>query len=194
MSAFEADRFNRSRTSPDNSRQVSWQGRPQLATAFKEPLQQFGATACQDSAADFYFVIQLRVIQHLHYGLHRARFGIVRAVDQAPDPGVHQRSSAHRARFNCSKQVAVGQPMIPYGCARLAQGNDLGMGRRIALGDVAIPAAADDASLAHDYGSDGDFAGFECALRGAESFFHPQFIWGGCWLLVAGRRHGIAQA
>jgi hypothetical protein len=38
-----------------------------LTTAFKERLQQFGATTCQDSVADFYCVIQLRVTQHLHY-------------------------------------------------------------------------------------------------------------------------------
>ena len=38
-----------------------------LTTAFKERLQKFGAAACQDAATDFYFVIQLRVIQHLHY-------------------------------------------------------------------------------------------------------------------------------
>jgi len=39
----------------------------QLTTTFKERLQQFGATARQDAAADLYFVVQLRVIQHLHY-------------------------------------------------------------------------------------------------------------------------------
>jgi hypothetical protein len=33
-----------------------------LTTAFKERLQQFGATACQDAVANLYFVIQLRVI------------------------------------------------------------------------------------------------------------------------------------
>jgi hypothetical protein len=80
MSAFEADRFNHSRTSPEEA--ISCQRKPgflaalgrtilmvhdqRLTTAFKERLQQFGATACEDSAADFYFVVQLRVIQHLH--------------------------------------------------------------------------------------------------------------------------------
>ena len=38
-----------------------------LPTAFKERLQEFRATACQDAAADLHFVVQLRVTQHLHY-------------------------------------------------------------------------------------------------------------------------------
>ena len=38
-----------------------------LPTAFKERLQEFCTTACQDAVADFHFVVQLRVTQHLHY-------------------------------------------------------------------------------------------------------------------------------
>ena len=103
MSAFEADRFNRSRTSPEGSCQsnpgflaslgmtilkklTTNNQRPttndrQLTTALKERLQQLGATACQDAAANLYFVVQLRVIQHLHYRLNRACFRIVGAID-----------------------------------------------------------------------------------------------------------------
>jgi hypothetical protein len=153
MSAFEADRFNHSRTSPEGERRF-------LATAFKERLQQFCRTACQDAAADFYFVVQLRVIQHLHYRLHGARFGIVGAVDQALDPGMHQGSGAHRARFNCSKQVALGQTMIPYGCSRFAEGYNFGVSGGIVVGDVAVPPAADDFVAAHYYCSDWNFSGF----------------------------------
>jgi len=68
---------------------VSGQSPLQLPAAFKERLQEFCAAACQDAAADFNFVVQLRVAQHLHYRLHGARFGIIRAVDQAPDSRVH---------------------------------------------------------------------------------------------------------
>src|ERR1700676_5660663 len=91
-----------------------------LATVFKERLQQFGGTACEDAAANFHFVIQLRVVQQLHYRIHCARFRIVRAVDQAVDPGVPQGSGAHRARFNRSKQVALREAMVTEDCSRLA--------------------------------------------------------------------------
>ena len=91
-----------------------------LTTVFKERLQQLGGAAGKDAAANFYFVIQLRMIQQLHYRLHSARFGIVRAVHEAVDPGVHQGSGAHRARFNCSKQVALRETMVTEDCSRLA--------------------------------------------------------------------------
>src|SRR5580700_9680414 len=41
-----------------------------LTPAFKERLQQFRATARQNSAANFYSVIELRMIQNLHHRLH----------------------------------------------------------------------------------------------------------------------------
>src|ERR1700686_2590915 len=120
MSAFEADCFNRSRTSPEGRYQPPAKTEiprvarndkgfleltandQRLTTAFKESLQQY-------AAADFYFVVQVRVIQHLHYRVYGARFGIVRAIDEALDPGVQQGTGAHGARFNCSKQVALRQ-------------------------------------------------------------------------------------
>src|SRR5258708_10100622 len=57
----------------------------QLATIFKERLQEFGAAACQDSAADFYFVIQLRANQHLQYRLRCARVWVVPPRNSALD-------------------------------------------------------------------------------------------------------------
>jgi hypothetical protein len=158
-----------------------------LTTVFKERLQQFGAAACKNSAADFYFVIQLLVIQQLHYRIHCARFGIVRAIDEALDPGVHQRSGAHWARFNCSKQVALGEAVVTDGCTGLTQRDDFGVGGGIVVADIAVPAASDNSSVAYDHRSYRDFAGFEGALRGAQGFFHPEFVGGRRWSLAVGR-------
>jgi hypothetical protein len=52
------------------------------------------------------------------------------------------------------------------------------VGGGIGAGDVAVAAAADDAISAHDHCAYRNFAGFECALRGAESFLHPEFVVG----------------
>ena len=52
-------------------------------------------------------VIQVRVIQNLQHRMNRACLGIVRAVDQAGNPGMNEGPSAHCARFNCSKQLAI---------------------------------------------------------------------------------------
>src|SRR5579863_4594664 len=130
MSAFEADRFNRSRTSPEKafSRQPSARAKiPRFArndsfesslpttsdrrtatvltTAFKERLQQFRTAAGQDSLANFHAMVESRMIQHLHHRVHRACFRIVRAIDQTFDPRMYQGCGTHRAWFDCSKQV-----------------------------------------------------------------------------------------
>jgi hypothetical protein len=55
--------------------------------------------------------------------------------------------------------------MVTNGCTGLAQRHNLGVGRRVGVGDVAVPAAADDPFPAHDHGSNGDFARFQRALR-----------------------------
>jgi len=87
-----------------------------LTTTLKERLQQLGATTCQDAAADFHSVVQLRVIQRLHHRLNRARLGIVGAIDKATDPGMHYGAGTHGARFNCNKQLARCQTMVADGC------------------------------------------------------------------------------
>jgi hypothetical protein len=70
--------------------------------------------------------------------------------------------------------------MVTDGCTGLAQGNDLGMGGGIEVGDVAIPSAADDAALAYNHGADWNFSGFERALGRAQSLLHPEFVGGDC--------------
>ena len=66
--------------------------------------------------------------------------------------------------------------MVTQSCTGFAQGDDFGMGGGVVVGDVAIPAAADDALSAHDYSAYRNFAGFERALGGAQSFLHPEFV------------------
>src|ERR1700689_1104402 len=105
------------------------------------------------------------MIQDLHYRLYGARLGIVRAIDQARDPRVHHGSGAHGAGYDGDEEFAIRETMIADDGAGLAQGHDLGMGRGIAGSDVAVPAAADDFSVAYDDRADGHFAGFERALR-----------------------------
>jgi len=121
-------------------------------------------------------MVQLRMMQHLHHRLNCARLGIVGAVNQAFDSGVHHRTGAHGAGFDCNKQIAVHQSMVTRRRTRVAQGHDLGMSGGIVVGDVAIPSAADDAAIAHDHGSDRNLSGFQRALGGAQGFFHPQFV------------------
>jgi hypothetical protein len=167
----------------DSSLREEWQGLQwptandqSLPTVLKERLKHFRAATSKYSAANLYPMIQLGMIQHLHHRAHRPGFGIVRPVDQAPDPGKHHGAGAHRTRFNCNKQLAVCQTVVPDCCASLAQGHDLGVGCGIKIGDVAIPSAPNNAAFAHDHRSNRNFTCLQCALRRPQSLRHPQLV------------------
>jgi hypothetical protein len=149
-----------------------------LTTVSKELLQHFRAATRQNSATNLDFVVQLRVIQDLHYGMHRARFGIIRAVYQALDPCVHHGSSAHSARFNCNKELAMSQTMVTNGSTGFAQSDDLGVRGWVGVGDISVPSAADDAAIAHHDRAHRNFSSFEGSLGAAERLFHPEFVLG----------------
>ena len=115
----------------------------------------------------------------VNYGQDRMNgscFGIIRSVHQAADAGMKQRTRAHGARLNCSKQFAAAQTMVAEDLTGRAQGDDFGMGGGIVVGQVAIVALRDDAAVADDDRADRHFAGFERTLGSAKGFFHPQFV------------------
>ncbi len=104
-----------------------------------------------------------------------ARFGVIRAVDQAFEPRMNQSAGAHGARLNCNKQFAVFQAMVAEGGTGLAQGDDLGVrcGSRSAM--LRLPPRP-TIFLAHNDRAYRHFAGFQRSLGGPESLFHPQFV------------------
>jgi len=142
----------------------------------KERLQQLCAAAGQHSAANLHCVVQLRMIYYLHHRMDSPGFGIVRAVHQAFDAGVHHRSGTHGTRFNCNKQLAVSQPMVTNGCTRFAERDDLGMSGGIAVGDVAVPSPPHDFCRANYNCAHRDLSNLEGTLGTAQSFFHPKLV------------------
>ena len=144
-----------------------------LTTAFKERLQHFRTAAGQNSATNLGRVVQLRMIQDLHDRTDGARFRIIRAIHKAPDAGVHQCARAHCARLNCNKQLALFQAVVTNGSTCFTQGNDLSMGRRVGVGDVAIPSPPYDPAAAH---YDRAYWHLSCLKRpvgAAQGFLHP---------------------
>src|ERR1041385_92256 len=103
-----------------------------LPPASKKNLQHFRATPCQNAGTNFHPVIQAGMVQHLHYRADGSSFGVIGAVNQAFKPGVDQRACAHRARFNCSKQLAAFQAMVAESGTSFTQRDDLGVGSGIA--------------------------------------------------------------
>jgi hypothetical protein len=103
---------------------------------------------------------------------------------------MHQRAGTHGAGLNCNKELTVSQSMVTEVCTGFAQGDDFGMSAGIVIGNIAIPAAAYDLTVAHNDRAYGDFARFKGALGGAEGFFHPKFVGNRRWSLVIGRWPG----
>ena len=139
---------------------------PFRAPASKKRLQQLGAAACQYASSDFHLVIQFVVVQHLHHRMYRSCFRVVRAVNQAFQSRVHQGASAHGARFNCSKELAVSQAVVTEVCTGLAQSDDFGVSAGIGVGQVTIPPTTDNlATTDHDC-AHRNFTRFQGALGG----------------------------
>jgi len=132
-------------------------------------------------------MVQAGVVQDLHHRMDGARFGVIRAVDQAFEPGVNQSAGAHRARLNCNKQFAVFEAVVAQGGTGLAQGQDLGVSCGIAIGKVAVAAAAYYFSAADHDGAYRDLSRFERAVSGAQRLLHKQFV-GSC-LGIGKRMH-----
>ena len=172
MSAFEADRFNRSRTSPHGTTSPH-----RRLTALPEKfLEQFGGTSGEYSAGDVNPMIQAGVVYQLQNRMDGSRLRVVGTVDQAADAGMNRGSRAHRARFNCSKQIAVGEAVVTEVSSGFAQGRNFSVCGGVVVSEIAIPSAANDVAGANDDGADGYFVGVEGALGATKRLFHPEFV------------------
>src|SRR6266404_4596141 len=89
---------------------------------------------------------------------------------------MNQRSRAHGTRLNCNKQVTVAQAMVADRGTCLSEGYDLCVGGGITIGQVPVPAAADNLALMNNDRAYGNFAGIECAAGTAQSLPHPEFV------------------
>jgi len=109
-------------------------------------------------------VVQAGMIQDLHHRTDGARFRVIRAVNQAFQPGMDQSAGTHGARLNCSKQFAALQAVVADGGTRFAQRDDLGVGSGVSVAEIAVTSTADDLAITDHDGSHRNFPGIECAL------------------------------
>src|SRR6185312_13057603 len=137
MAAFEAARFNRSRTSPRRivglERPFTFYQREYLDRLVPDPFrakevaQNLRTSLAQHSSRDFHLMIELRMVQNIHHRIDSARFRIRCAVDQPFQTGVYHRASAHRARLNDHVNLAALEPMVSELCSGGSQSDDLGV-------------------------------------------------------------------
>src|SRR6202158_2109391 len=134
MSAFEADRFNHSRTSPEqklsviscqssvkSSGPLPSRNDQRLTTLPKKLLQDVCRTSGQYPAPDVHLMIQTGVIHHLQNRMDGACLRVIGTVGQGGGAGMHWRCPAHGARLNSSKQFEVDEPVVTDVSSRLAE-------------------------------------------------------------------------
>jgi hypothetical protein len=108
--------------------------------------------------------------------MHSPGLGVVGPVHKTADPGMHDCSGAHGARFDGHEQVAAGQPVVSYGSAGRAQRHNLGMCGGIGIRQVAIKSQANDFSFVDHDSAHGDLSQFERALGSPQSLMHVEFV------------------
>ena len=103
-------------------------------------------------------MIEAFVLQEVHQRACGAGFGVAGGEDDAVDAGQDKGASAHRARFQGDEEGDAAQSPGIEGAGRRLDGDDFGVGCRIAVALAAIVGTGDDFSVANSHGADGNFA------------------------------------
>ncbi len=97
-------------------------------------------------------------------------------VDEAPDPGVEQRTGAHEARFQRDDQRAVVEPPASECRGGVAQCQDLGVRRRVTGLLALVVTSGDHTSVVEHDGADGHVAVVEGRARLVERVLHRRVV------------------
>ena len=100
---------------------------------------------------------------------------IRRAVNKPSNSRLNQCASAHRARFNRRVNGRAGQTIISDGCGCIAQSDDFGVRRRVAMRSGAVSGCRQKLAFArNDARADWDFVQLGGGKqRGVYRFAHP---------------------
>ena len=122
-------------------------------------------------------MVVARIGDQVEHAAGSAGLGIAGAEHQPCDARMHHRHRAHRAGLQRHVKRAAQQAVIADVNAGLAQRDDFRMRRRIALGDVAIPAFAKyDAIARHQYRTDRDFVVLPFSTIGHVLALEPEAV------------------
>ncbi len=110
--------------------------------------------------------------------LHCSALGIRRPVNQPSNPGVRDRTRAHRARLQRHIERQSGKPVIAKLLCCGPQRPYLGMGGRVASANRGIVSMSQHLTRLwiHHYGPDRHFTFGHCRLRLGQTLAHIVFI------------------
>ena len=130
-----------------------------LATLAKKVGEERAALFSEQAGVDIDLVVELRMVHDGEDAAAGSGFGVGGGVDEAGDAGVEDGSSAHGAGLERGVEDAVFEAVVGEMTARFAEGDDLGVGCRVAVAEDSILASANDFSVVNDYCAYGNFAG-----------------------------------
>lgn len=105
-----------------------------------------------------------------------AGLGIVAAVDDPPDAGVDERSSAHRTRLEGDVEGHLAQPKASKAMSGGAEGDQLGVRCWILSAFARIAAASDDLTAINGDCTDRHLADSGCSVRFPHGLTHETLI------------------
>lgn len=128
-----------------------------LSLLLKEAGEHVAAGFAEDAAVGFGLVVEAGILEKLKEAVDGAGFGVRGAVDDERYSRKQNGAGAHRARFKGDVQSAVGQAPIADTGGGLRDGDHLGVGGRVAQLLALIVGRSNDASVANDDRTDGNF-------------------------------------
>lgn len=165
-----------------------------LAVVFEEVLEEGGAVVAEDSAVDFYGVVEFLVAEDVVDAADCSCFFFPGSHDEGGDAGEEDGSGAHEAGFEGDGEGAAVEPPGAEVLGGLADGDDFGVGAGVFVCFSAVVAGADDgAGGVGDDGADGDVVVGEGLLGLVEGLPHEVFVVGvvGAAVEVGSGGHGV---
>src|SRR5215467_11601388 len=129
-----------------------------LAAFCEEGLNDCSAFGSEDARGYFDLVIETSVAEDLETTTHRPAFGIIAAVDQAPNACLNHGTGAHRARLDSNVESRAREAVVPKQSRGLTKHDDFGVGCGVAIANRAIAGARQDFAIVHEYRTNWHFA------------------------------------
>jgi len=117
-------------------------------------------------------MIQRSMRQRRKASPRRSALRIIRAINQARNPGLDHRSGAHNARLQRHVQGRLRQTVISKMLRRSPQRYNLRVGRGIAIANGAISAARHNPATPHQHRANRNLSGGCGRARLCERFVH----------------------
>ena len=156
-------------------------------------MQQAHRLVLQNSGNNFDAMIERRRVENLHASPNRSALGLIRAINEASNSGLHKRARAHGARLDGHVERRASEAIVARLSRGLAQRHDFCMSRRVAIGNRAIARSGHNPIPEHNNCANGNFSAKRRSLRLHHGQLHVLDIVHGCGGIGAGIKYSTSM-